>query len=65
MGKRSELKLRLVLDRFSVEAFVGEGERAMTAIFFTDICADGISFVSDGTAALDVEKYDLEMNVNA
>ena len=65
VGKRSELKLRLVLDRFSVEAFVGEGERTMTATFFTDISADGISFVSDGTAALDVEKYDLEMNVNA
>lgn len=60
VGQRSELKLRLVLDRFSAEAFVGEGEKAMTAIFFTDLAADGISFVSDGTSSLDVEKYDLE-----
>ena len=60
MGSREELKLRLVLDRFSVEAFVGEGERAMTATFFTDIAADGISFESNGTSVLSVEKYDLE-----
>ena len=60
VGQREELKLRLVLDRFSAEAFVGEGERVMTVTFFTDIAADGISFESDGTSTLCVEKYDLE-----
>lgn len=60
VGQRDELKLRIVLDRFSVEAFVGEGERVMTATFFTEQSADGISFESNGTSVLTVEKYDLE-----
>ena len=60
VGQRDELKLRLVLDRFSVEAFVGEGERVMTATFFTDLAADNISFISDGTSMLNVDKFDLE-----
>lgn len=60
VGPRSELKLRLVLDRYSVEAFLGDGERVMTAIFFTDQSADGITFVSDGESRLDVEKYTLD-----
>lgn len=60
VGQREELKLRLVLDRFSVEAFIGDGERAMTAIFFTEQSADGISFESNGKSILNVEKYDLE-----
>jgi beta-fructofuranosidase len=60
VGQRDELKLRIVLDRFSVEAFVGEGERVMTATFFTEQSADGIFFESNGTSVLTVEKYDLE-----
>lgn len=60
VGQREELKLRLVLDRYSVEAFVGDGERTMTATFFTDDSAEGISFESNGSSCLTVEKYDLE-----
>jgi beta-fructofuranosidase len=59
VGQRDELKIRLILDRFSAEAFIGEGERVMTATFFTDLAAEGISFASDGISTLDVEKYDL------
>ncbi len=53
------LKLRIILDRFSVEAFVNDGEQVMTAILYTDQAADGISFVADGTVNIDVVKYDL------
>lgn len=60
VGHQEELKIRLVLDRFSAEAFIGEGERTMTATFFTEQTADGISFESRGTSVLTVEKYDLE-----
>lgn len=59
VGQREELKLRLVLDRFSAEAFLGEGERVMTATFFTELSADGISFTADGACRLDLEKYEL------
>ena len=59
VGTRSELKVRLVLDRYSAEAFLGDGERVMTVTFFTEQSADGITFVSNGQSILDVEKYDL------
>lgn len=54
-----ELKLRIVLDRFSAEVFVGDGEQVMTATMYTRQEADGISFLADGIAVMDVVKYDL------
>jgi beta-fructofuranosidase len=54
-----ELKLRLILDRFSAEVFVNDGEQVLTATVMTDIGADGISFCSDGQVEIDVTKYDL------
>ena len=54
-----ELKLRVILDRFSVEVFVNDGEQVMTATMYTDQSADGISFFADGTVNMDVVKYDL------
>ena len=58
-SKNGELKLRMVLDRFSVEVFVNDGEQVMTATMYTEQEADGISFFADGEAEIDVEKYDL------
>ena len=54
-----EIKLRLVLDRFSVEVFVNDGEQALTMTFYTPLTADGISFEAHGNALLDVEKYEI------
>ena len=53
------LKLRLVIDRYSVEVFVGEGEQTLTMTIPTDPAFDGISFYAEGHAVMDVEKYDL------
>ena len=53
------LKLRIILDRFSVEAFINDGEQVMTAVLYTDQEADGIFFSADGTVSIDVVKYDL------
>lgn len=53
------LKLRIILDRFSVEVFVNDGEHVLTAIMYTDQEADGISFFADGDVVMDVVKYDL------
>lgn len=53
------LKLRVVLDRFSAEIFVNDGEQAMTVTVYTGQEADGISFMADGTVRMDVVKYDL------
>lgn len=53
------LRLRIILDRYSVEVFVGEGEQAMTMTIPTDPSFDEISFYAEGKAIVDVEKYDL------
>ncbi len=58
-SKNGELKLRVILDRFSVEVFVNDGEQVMTATMYTDQSADGISFFADGLVNMDVVKYDL------
>ncbi|MCM1049426.1 MAG: glycoside hydrolase family 32 protein [Clostridiales bacterium] len=55
-----ELKLRIILDRFSMEVFVNDGEQALSATLYTEQAADGISFFADGNVKLDVVKYDLE-----
>ena len=53
------LRLRVILDRFSIEVFVGEGEQTMTMTIPTDPTFDDISFYAEGTAVMDIEKYDL------
>lgn len=57
--KDGVLKLRIILDRFSVEAFINDGEQVMTAVLYTDQDADGIFFSADGTVSIDVVKYDI------
>lgn len=57
-----ELKLRVVMDRYSLELFVNDGESAASFVLYTPEEAGAVSFSSDGAVLLDVEKYDLEMN---
>ncbi len=56
-----ELTLRVILDRFSVEIFVGEGEQTLTSVIYTPMTANGITFESDGEVLIDVEKYELKL----
>ena len=58
-GSADELKLRVVLDRFSVEIFINDGEQVMSAVIFTEQEAKGISFFAEGAAKIDIVKYDL------
>ena len=58
-SQEEELKLRLILDRYSVEVFINDGEQVMSATFYTDPAADGISFFADGKVRMDVVKYEL------
>lgn len=58
--KDDNLKLRIILDRFSAEVFVNDGEQVLTITFYTDQSADGISFFADGEAIMDIVKYDLK-----
>lgn len=56
------LKLRLLLDRYSLEIFVNDGESAASFTLYTPQEADDIRFSSDGSAEIDVEKYDLKLD---
>jgi sucrose-6-phosphate hydrolase len=58
-SENGKLKLRLILDRFSAEVFVNDGEQVMTITMYTDQKADQISFFADGCVKMNVKKYDL------
>jgi beta-fructofuranosidase len=53
------LKLRIILDKFSAEIFVNDGEHVLSATIYTDLSADGISFFADGQVAMDVVRYEI------
>lgn len=53
------IKLRIILDNFSAEVFVNDGEYALSSTIYTDAAADGISFFADGEVTVDVIKYEL------
>lgn len=59
--KNGQLQLRILMDKYSVEVFANEGEAAMSALIYTDLSAEGIAFSSDGAAAFDLKKYDIEV----
>ncbi len=59
-----KLKLRIILDRFSTEVFVNDGEQVLTSVLYTEQSADGISFLADGAVKMDVVKYDLDRSLN-
>ena len=54
------LKLRDVIDRFSAEVFVNDGEQVMSITFKTDLKAEKISFVADGVVKIDILKYEIK-----
>ena len=58
-NRGGEIKLRLILDRFSAEVFVNDGEHVVTGTIYTDLAAEGISFCADGGVVMDVECYEL------
>ena len=57
-----ELKLRVLLDRYSLELFVNDGEEAATFAIYAPASADGITLSSDGELRLDLDQYDLEFD---
>ncbi len=54
-----KIKFRIVLDRFSVEIFINDGEQVMSAGLYTPLEADGISFEAKGDVWMEIEKYDI------
>ncbi len=59
--REGAITLRFILDRYSIELFVNEGEQAATFAIFSPEYADGISFGSEGDATITVEQYTLDI----
>ncbi|MDO4293411.1 MAG: glycoside hydrolase family 32 protein [Eubacteriales bacterium] len=57
--QRGKIKLRIVMDRMTVEIFANDGEQAMTCLTYTDSRADKIRFACKGRAECDVEFFEL------
>ncbi len=53
------LKLRILMDRYSIEVFANDGEQAASVAIFTRQEASAISFDAVGSVLLDVDKYDI------
>ena len=60
--RQGEIKLRLILDRYSMELFVNDGEQAASFTLYTPQDASAITFDSDGEVLIDVEKYELQFD---
>ena len=58
-GRNGEIRLHVILDRFSAEIFINDGEQVMTATILTGSDATGISFETDGKVLMDITKYAL------
>ena len=56
---RGRLKIRLILDRFSAEVFVNDGEKVLSAVIGTELDADGFSFFADGDLYMNVTFHQL------
>ena len=59
---RNALKLRMVLDRYSAEFFLQDGQQvASVALYDTPANADGIQFFVRGRARMNLQLYDLAL----
>lgn len=54
-----KLKLRFIMDRQSIELFINDGQQVATTAICTPLQADGICFNCDGSAVVNIEKYDI------
>ena len=59
---KDEVKIRVIMDRFSIELFFNDGKQAATMTIYTPQGCDGISFETEGNVRMDVEKYELDFH---
>ena len=57
--RNHKIKVRLLLDKYSVELFVNDGEQAMSALIYTPLDAKDISFYTEGEADINIVMYDI------
>lgn len=57
--QNSILKIRMLLDKNSIEFFFNDGQMAASVSIYTPLFADAICFYSDSEIKMVIEKYDL------
>jgi beta-fructofuranosidase len=60
-SKEDKLKIRMLLDNYSMEVFLNNGETVMSMLFFTPLEADRILFEADGKAIADISYHKIAM----
>jgi len=55
--RQGSLKLRVLLDKYSIELFANDGEQAASYVFYTEMEAQEIRFRGTGNVKMDIEKY--------
>lgn len=58
--QNSILKIRMLLDKNSIEFFFNDGEVAASVSIYTPVTADAICFYADLEIKMDIEKYELQ-----
>lgn len=58
-NQEGKIKIRILMDRYSVEIFVNDGESAMTSVIPTPMEAKEITFCSEGEIRARVSKFDI------
>ncbi|EKQ57090.1 MULTISPECIES: glycoside hydrolase family 32 protein [unclassified Clostridium] len=58
-NENGKIKLRLIIDKYSIEIFVNDGEQVMTSTYYTMLDATDISFNAKGNATINIEKHDI------
>lgn len=59
LEKKNNLKIRVIIDKFSIEVFINDGERVMSNTVYTPLSAQGISFQALGSGKITMEKWDI------
>lgn len=54
-----DLKLRLLMDRFSLEIFINDGIQTASFTIYTPQTADQITFSAEGRAVINIDKHEL------
>ncbi len=57
--QNGKIKLRILMDKYTVEVFVNDGEQAITSLIYTSLEADSIRFLSKGEIKCSIVKYDV------
>lgn len=55
-----KLKLRIMLDRWSAEIFINDGEQVISTTFYTEQEADAVTFCAEGKVMMNLTGYRIE-----